>query len=90
MRVLRAARDASPEAMEKLIRCMRDETADWNARIRACNIILDRAWGSEAKVEIDTDRVQGITIIIERGQVSELQQQPLTIEGSSTSESVDR
>lgn len=76
--------------MEKLIRCMRDETADWNARIRACNIILDRAWGTEAKVEIDTNRVSSICIVIERGQVSELEQQPLTIEGSSTSGSVDR
>lgn len=75
--------------MDKLIRCMRDENADWNARIRACNIILDRAWGTEAKVEIDVDRVQGITIVIERGQVAELEQQPLTIEGSSTSGSVD-
>lgn len=76
--------------MQKLIECMRDKTADWNARIRACNIILDRAWGTEAKVEIDLDRVQGITITIERGQDRELEQQPLTIEGSSTSESVDR
>lgn len=72
-RVLRAAREASPEAIDKLIECMRDTTADWHQRIRACDIILDRAWGSEARIDVDlnADKVNQITIVIERGALAE-------------------
>lgn len=70
--MLKAAREASPEAMQKAIQCMRDDTAEWSARLRAIEIILDRAWGHEARIDLDltAERVTEITIVIERGEAA--------------------
>lgn len=76
-RVLKAAREASPEAMQKAIQCMRDDTAEWSARLRAIEIILDRAWGTEGKINLDLERVTNLTITIERSQHAP---EPVTIE----------
>jgi len=40
----------SYEALETIATCMRDELAPWPARIRACEVILDRAWGEADQV----------------------------------------
>jgi len=45
-RTLKAAREASPEAMETIIACMRDTSAPWPARVRAAELVIERAWGA--------------------------------------------
>lgn len=90
--MLKAAREASPEAMQTLIACMQDKTALWNERIRACSLILDRAWGTEAKIDIDPERITELVIVIERGTAPaapEPQQQLITIDSSPAPKSVD-
>lgn len=63
--------------MQKAIQCMRDDTAEWSARLRAIEIILDRAWGTEGKINLDLERVTNLTITIERSQHAP---EPVTIE----------
>jgi len=43
--VLRAARLASPDAVRVLRQCIGDPEAPWAARVRAAELILDRAFG---------------------------------------------
>jgi hypothetical protein len=96
-KVLSRARIVSPEALETLITCMRDVTADWPARTKAAGMILDRAWGTEGKVDLDltTQRVTEIVIVVERPEpaaapsAAELPKPSITIESSPASESVD-
>ena len=57
-RVLAEARNASPEAMQTAIKCMRDPEAPWPARLKACGIILDRAHGVPDKL-LRTDSEYG-------------------------------
>ena len=53
-RVLSACRNASPEAVEVAIKCMRDETASWHERLKAIAFIVDRAYGApDQKLNID-------------------------------------
>ena len=65
-RILSASRNASPEAIEKAIQCMRDETAPWNNRLKAIEIILDRAWGApDQSLKLDAgESVNSITLNI--------------------------
>jgi len=65
-RILSASRKASPEAIEKAIECMRDVTAPWNNRLKAIEIILDRAWGApDQSLKLDAgDSVNSITLNI--------------------------
>jgi len=57
-RVLAEARKASPETMQTAIKCMRDPEASWPARLKACEMILDRAHGAPDKL-LQTDRENG-------------------------------
>jgi hypothetical protein len=61
-RVLAAARQASPEAMEKAIECMRDPLAPWAQRLKAIEIILDRAWGAPDQ-RLQLDAADGINTL---------------------------
>ncbi len=79
-RALKAARDASPEATQKAIECMQDDTAPWSARLKAIEIILHRAWGTEGKVNLDVDRVTSLTIHIVRPDQSP---EPTTIDATA-------
>lgn len=85
--------------MRTLIECMRDKTADWHQRVRACDIILDRAWGTEAKIDLDLGGEKVTSIIIEIAHTHaepavaapalEQPQQLITIDAAPASESVD-
>jgi hypothetical protein len=73
-RILHASRKASPEAIEKAIECMRDETAPWNNRLKAVEIILDRAWGApDQSLKLDAgESVNSITLnIVSVGETTE-------------------
>jgi len=45
-RVLRASRKASHRAILTAIKCMDAPDAPWPARLKAAELILDRAWGA--------------------------------------------
>jgi hypothetical protein len=74
-RILHASRKASPEAIEKAIECMRDETAPWNNRLKAVEIILDRAWGAPDQ-HMQLDGADGSPIVIVTGVRRDLEQEP--------------
>lgn len=58
--------------MRTLIACLEDKSAEWHARIRAADIVLERAWGREAKIDLDLgEKINSITIVIERGALAE-------------------
>src|SRR4051812_28260842 len=60
---LTAARKASPEAMQTVIECMQDPNAPWPARIKACELILERAWGKpEQRVLRNEEGISSFTI----------------------------
>ncbi len=63
--VLKRRARPSPEAMQKAIECMRDDAAPWLARLKAIEIILDRAWGApDRRMLLDEESVTSITIDI--------------------------
>lgn len=57
-RVLKASREASPRAIQRAIECMDCPDAPWPARLRAVEIILDRAWGApDQRLEVDANGI---------------------------------
>lgn len=53
-RVLSESRKLSLEALQTITTCMRSEDAPWPSRLRAAEVILDRAWGEPDKhVQLD-------------------------------------
>jgi hypothetical protein len=61
--VLRLARANSIDAIRLLAKCMRDEKAPWPARIRAIELILDRAWGApDQRLQLDGDGITSLAI----------------------------
>ena len=60
---LTAARKASPAAMEAIIECMQDPNAPWPARIKACELILERAWGKpDQRLLRDEEGISSLSI----------------------------
>jgi hypothetical protein len=59
-RVLKAARKASPEVIQKAIEFMRDDAAPWQARLNAVEIVLDRGWRTDPETDVDRDSVGSI------------------------------
>jgi hypothetical protein len=60
-RVLSESRRLSLEALQTITTCMRSEDAPWPSRLRAAEVILDRAWGEpDQHVSVDG---QGIALL---------------------------
>lgn len=63
-RVLSESRRLSFEALQTITACMRSEEAPWPSRLRACEVILDRAWGEpDRNVQVEGDNLTELRII---------------------------
>lgn len=68
-RVLAESRRLSFEALQTVTACMRSQDAPWPSRLRAAEIILDRAWGEPDKnVQLEVDNLTEVRIVFVRAQ----------------------
>jgi len=87
--VLAKSRKACEEAIDTAIKCMRDVPAPWPARLKACELFLDRGYGAPDKlvrIEDQTNRtnVLQIQFVAADGSVTEPQ-----IEGRRVIEAIE-
>jgi hypothetical protein len=61
-RILSESRKLSFEALQTITACMRNEEAPWPSRLRAAEVILDRAWGEPDK-HVQLDGASGIALL---------------------------
>jgi hypothetical protein len=83
-RVLHLARKNSPEAMQTIIDCLKDNDA--RVRMTAATVILDRAWG-KPKEHVSFDGADGMNIVVVTGVPrTDDEQQPVATETTYTIE----